>query len=445
MTSEPWTSVVFAYLPGEEAAVPAGRLTLVEEGVLVVASKFGYGARYLRRQNAIPVDPVSLPLTGAEPGGLREYEPQQGLELFGAVRDAMPDAWGRRVIENKLKAPPNSLKESDYLRHAGSNRWGALDFRDRPTDAEQAGLLPEMTELVSLVDAADRVQRNEPVPEHLRRLFDAGPSMGGARPKAVISRNGDAYIAKFPALGDGFNVPQIEHAVLALARLCKLDVPETDLVRLPDERDVMLIRRFDRVRLPSGGTERRHVISGLTLLGLHESESPTSSYAALSLALSRYGAKGHLRADRAELFSRMVFNILVSNDDDHLRNHAFVWDEKAGGWKLSPLYDVLPKPQAAFERFLHLGVGQQGRLATLDNALSAAGQFGLSPRDAASTIDAIAARTREWRGVFEDELGVPPSQCELVASAFRRPNDIGLQQVTAVLKKKHAARRRSTA
>jgi len=439
MTSESWTSVVFAYLPGKESAVPAGRLTLVEEGVQVVASKFGYGARYLKRRDAIPVDPVSLPLTAAEPGNSREYEPKQGLELFGAVRDAMPDAWGRRVIENRLRAPPNGLRESEYLRHAGSNRFGALDFRDTPTDGERTGLLTEVTELGALVDAADRVQRHEPVPDKLRRLFDAGPSMGGARPKAVVSRNGIAYIAKFPALGDAFDVPQVERGALELARSLGLDVPETDLIRLPDGRHVMLIKRFDRLSLRSGVTGRRHVISGLTLLGLHESESPISSYAALSLALSHYGAKAHVQANREELFGRMVFNILVSNDDDHLRNHAFILDERSRGWSLSPLYDVLPKPQAAFERFLHLGVGQKGRLATLDNALSAAGQFGLAPRDAASIIERIAGRTREWRVFFEGELGIPASQCELVASAFRRPNDIGLEQVTSVLKKRRSA------
>jgi serine/threonine-protein kinase HipA len=427
--------MVFAYLPGNVSAVPAGRLTVVEEGMEVIASKFGYGERYLRRRDAIPVDPVSLPLTDAEPGSVHEYEPKGGLPFFGAVRDAMPDAWGRRVIENWLKAPPDSLKESEYLRHAGSNRFGALDFRDTPTDSEQTGLLADVTELQRLVDAADRVQRNEPVPQELRRLFDAGPSMGGARPKAVVSRDGVAYVAKFPADRDTFNVPRIEHAVLELARLCGLVVPATDVITLPDGRDVMLIERFDRHRVRSGAIARRHVVSGLTLLGLHESDSPKSSYAALSLRLSEYGAANQVKNDRKELFGRMVFNILVSNDDDHLRNHAFLWDDKAGGWRLSPLYDVVPKPQIAFERFLHLGVGDEGRLATLDNALSGAGQFGLTTREAATSIDAIATRTRGWQQLFEKRLNIARKECELVASAFRPPDEIGFARVAALLKK----------
>lgn len=429
MTSSNWQSTVFAYLPDADVAAPAGQLNMLESGVEVLSSTFGYGSRYLQRGNAIPVDPVSLPLDGAEPGGIRLYAPVNGLALFGAIRDAMPDAWGRRVIENKLSAPPNGLRESVYLQHAGSNRLGALDFRSAPTEHERAGILPGVMELHYLVDAADRIQNHEPVPEALRRIFDAGPSMGGARPKAVVVRDGVEYLAKFPADNDVFDVPLIEFATLQLARRCGLNVPEVEWLPLPDGRSVMLIARFDRVCTPGLRTSRKHVVSGLTMLGLHEGESPDSSYMALADVISRFGAKGHVQSDREELFGRMVFNILVSNNDDHLRNHAFVWNAGAQGWRLSPLYDVVPTPQVAQERYLHLAVGQRGRLATLDNALSAAGRFGLLPDKAAAIIERVAMHVREWRGFFEDELHVPARQCDLVTTAFRRPDGVGLRIV----------------
>lgn len=425
MSSKPWDATVFVYLPNDTIAVPAGRLTMMEEGTQVRASTFGYGRLYLERSKAIPVDPVSLPLQDAKPGSERLYEPCNGLELFGAVRDAMPDAWGRRVIENKLRAEPNSLKESEYLMHAGSNRFGALDFRTSPSAGESSGLMPSVLDLPYLLEAADRVQCHEQLPEHLRQLFDAGPSMGGARPKAVVSKDGKVWLAKFPSQGDAFNVPQIEQACLELARECGLNVPTTELVTVSGGRQIMLIERFDRIVREGGMLSRRHVVSALTLLGLHESESPTASYSAIARKLSELGASGFVQADREELFSRMVFNILVGNDDDHLRNHAFVWNDSVRGWTLSPVYDVLPKPQRGHDRYLHLGVGEHGRLATLDNALSHAGQFGLLPPQATALIDRIARQVREWRTFFESGMGIPATECDKVASAFRKPKDIG--------------------
>jgi serine/threonine-protein kinase HipA len=171
--------------------------------------------------------------------------------------------------------------------------------------------------------------------------------------------------------------------------------------------------------------EELHMVSALTLLALHEQDSPNSSYAAVADALGEHGVGGSIARDRAELFARMVFNILVSNDDDHLRNHTFLYDAAGAGWRLSPLYDVVPRPQVAEERMLHLAVGPQGRLATLDNALAGAGRFGLMLPDAARIVDRIARAVRGWRVTFE-RLQVPAQMCEQLASAFRRPADIGL-------------------
>lgn len=416
---------VFIHLPGEIEAVPAGRLSMVEQGGQVRASTFAYGRRYVERVNALPVDPIALTLLPDRND--EERVPAGGLAMFGALRDATPDAWGRRVIENRLRAPPNGLSESVYLDHAGPHRTGALDVRESPTSAPAGGALPTIVDLRHLLDAAARVEEGEPVPAHLEVFFAGGPSVGGARPKAVVTVEGAEWIAKFPARDDSFDVPLVERATLELAREAGLVVPRTRMETLADGRRVMLIERFDRQPL-ADGIGRRHMVSALTLLGLHERDSPDSSYAAISDAIGLHGMSGGITPDRHELFARMVFNVLVSNDDDHLRNHAFLFDAEGGGWRLSPLYDVVPKPQVAQDRLLHLAIGPHGRLARLDNALAGAGRFGLLPPDAARIIDRVVRAVRGWRDIFEG-LGMSVRECDRVASAFRRAADIGMRDV----------------
>jgi len=388
---------------------------MIERGTELVASRFAYGTRYLARRDALPVDPVALPLADARPGA--EMLPPAGLALFGALRDAAPDAWGRRVIENRLRAPPNGLPESAYLDHAGPYRAGALDIRATPTSTAAAGQLPSLFQLEHLQEAAMRIDQGEPVPAHLEWFFTGGPSLGGARPKAVLLVDGGEWIAKFATRSDPFDVPTAEYATLQLAREAGLNVPRVRLASLAVGRNVLLLERFDREPL-ARGMGRRHMVSALTLLARDERDAPNASYAELADALGHHGARGGVAPDREELFARMIFNILVSNDDDHLRNHAFLYDPAAPGWRLSPLFDVVPRPQLAQERVLHLAVGPQGRLATLDNALAGAARFGLRPPAAARVIDQVTRVVRSWRETFA-RLHVPESLCEQLATAFR--------------------------
>jgi len=417
MTSKRANTTVFAMLPGAVNAVPAGTLSLFEEGAVVQASRFRYGTRYVERPNAIEVDPVSLPLTGPA-----EREPANGLTEFGAIRDAAPDLWGRLVIERKL-GRTGPLPESVYLEHAGGNPAGALEFRARPNSPPRDGGTAPATELAYLVQAAARIEAGEPVPANLAAIFDAGSSLGGARPKAAVLSEGRQWLAKFESRGDRWNVPAIECATLQMARQCGLNVPEVRLLRLAGDKTVTLIERFDR-RATAAGFERTHFVSGLTMLGVHSTEMSRASYADLARVIEQRGVAGAVATDRIELFRRMVFNILVSNDDDHLRNHGFVLDAKGGGWRLSPLYDVVPKPQIAQERFLLLGVGPRGRLATLDNAVDGSGQFGLTARAAAEIVDQMARIVRQWRVAFAGD-GIEEREMEPVATAFRRYAEIG--------------------
>jgi serine/threonine-protein kinase HipA len=439
--------MVFSHL-GQDWA-PCGQLLMTEEGPNVLASSFAYGLHYLRRTDALEVDPVSLGIENRQQVLGKRLLPAHGLPLFGGIRDAAPDSWGRRVIEAKLKVPANSLPESQYLLHAGSDRVGALDVRetihDGPTKGNSA---PHALEY--LMDAAERIENGLPIPAHLEAIFMDGTALGGARPKASVrDAQGVLWLAKFSSHRDAFDVPAIECAALRLAAAAGLTVPPVK-VRTLGARKAMLIRRFDRYWAEPGQTpgaeddlmtiqpghgraeHRSAFVSGLTLVGCDETESRTKAYTDLAQAIRSHCHPGVIRADNAELFKRMVYNILVSNDDDHLRNHAFIWDPRLAGWRLSPLYDVLPRASHATERFLHLGIGPQGRLATLDNALEAHEMFTLSRATACKMIADIWRVVREWKVYFEG-FGVAAAEIDKIAPAFRHIDDVSTPALRKLL------------
>jgi len=439
---------VFSHLNGEWA--PCGLLSLTQDGVCTVGSTFAYGTRYIDRANALEIDPVALALKNKPEIKGKALLPPAGLTLFGGIRDAAPDAWGRRVIESKLKVPPNSLPESVYLLHAGSDRVGALDIRPNLQSGEMIGV-GEIRTLQYLMEAADRIEEGLPIPANLEPIFVAGTALGGARPKATIRDNaGCLWLAKFSGRNETVNLPWVEYGTLQLAREVGFVVPSVKVEKIGD-RSVMLIQRFDRYwdqpdsqpvhagadtlvldRPGNGRIEKRLAfISGLTLLGCHETESITKSYGDLANAIRKYCHPAVVMADTKDLFRRMVYNIFVTNNDDHLRNHGFVWDPKLMGWRLSPLYDVTPNTSVAQDRYLHLSVGPRGKYAHLDNALSAHSLFRLSERRAAEMIAQVWEKVRQWKVSFEVS-GVPGEQIDKVQTAFRHIDDIS----TAELRKK---------
>lgn len=415
---------VFIYLPEQEQAVPAGLLDMVESANHVLRSTFLYGRRYVERQNCLALDPLTLQLRRHAPVELREppLTIHGRLTEFGVFRDAAPDLWGRRVIENKLQRL-GPLPESLYLEHAGQHRTGALDFRDKPNDLAKESTHVGLLDLEYLLEASDRVQMGERLPGKLALLFDAGPSMGGARPKAVIVADQKQWLAKFGAVDDRFDVPCVEYATMLMAKAAGLSVPALRLEQV-NRRRVMLIERFDRVQTPTGRTSRIHFLSALTMMGKHESESSMASYQDIARVISQYAHHQHIRQDLVELFKRMIFNIFVNNNDDHLRNHGFLWDATSQGWRLSPLYDVVPTPVVAQTRYLHLGVGKAGRLATIENAMSQHGVFGLTKAEAENLIHQIAMVVREWKTYFE-QAGVTDRDMNDMAGAIRHPRESG--------------------
>lgn len=439
MPAETRELAVFAWLPERDdpGFRPAGLLNLTQtRGALLsdatLASEFRYGLRYLERPQSFEIDPVSLSLRDRNRVRGARLFPVNGLPEFGGIRDAAPDAWGRRVIEARRKVPANSLTEADYLLDASSDRVGALDVRAN-LDAPATSAASDLRSLGYLLQAAAAVEAGEPVPAALADLLAAGQTAGGARPKASVRDDrGVLWLAKFPAQGDTFDVARAEYCTLELARRAGLTVPELQVLDVSG-RPVMLIRRFDRFW--AGAREARlPFVSGLTLVACSEFESRMKRYADLALAIREHVAAPCVRADVEELFVRMVFNIFVSNDDDHLRNHGFLRDPRMGGWRLSPLYDVVPRPGHAQERYLHLEVGDQGKLATLDNALTHHPAFlGKRPR-AIELMHRVWSTVRGWKSIFE-ELGAPGGLIDRIAPAIRDLDDIASPGLRAEIRR----------
>lgn len=458
MAAEYAELAVFAWLPEKTGGrfVPAGLLQLTESAGAhpqdkSLASQFAYGLGYLKRPEAIEVDPVSLSLADREAVRGRQLFPVKGLGEFGGIRDAAPDAWGRRVIEARRKVPANTLSEAEYLKEAGGDRVGALDVRSdiQSPDSESAS---QMHSLQYVLQAAEAVERGLPVPANLEAFLGSGPSAGGARPKASVRDDqGALWLAKFPAQGDAFDVARAEMCTLELARRCGIAVPEVRCIQV-GIHPVMLIRRFDRYwaaagELPVGDVPmhdtrprdnhsegRLPFASGLTLVACTEFESRNKGYHDLAQAIRRHVHPQKIKANCEELFARMVFNIFVSNDDDHLRNHGFVRDPTLKGWSLSPLYDVVPRPGVAFERMLHLEVGEEGKLATLDNALSRFAAYTATRAEAVAIIRRVWGEVREWKTTFEAH-GADSKLLMQLQSAIRRIEDIASSELVAEVRR----------
>lgn len=389
---------VWIWLPGETEPVVAGRLE-ADNGQLL----FNYGRSYLERVNdarpAIPIHEPELPLRAGELPLL------SGLRMPGCIRDASPDAWGRRVIINKKLGPKadgtdtDELDELTYLLESGSDRIGALDFQQSPT--EYVPRSATNATLQELVQSADRVEQGIPLTPELDQGLLQDSSIGGARPKALIEDRGVKFVAKFSSSSDVYNVIKAEFIAMRLAALAGLDVAPVELASAAG-KDVLLVRRFDRNYSEKGWT-RKLMVSALTLLGLDEMMARYASYEVLAeIIRHRFSdPKQTLR----ELFKRLVFNVLCGNNDDHARNHAAFWDGKE--LSLTPAYDICPQGRTgneASQAMLISGNDNSSRLAT---CLESAHNFLLSRADASALINDLQAAIEEhWNTVCDEaQLG----------------------------------------
>jgi len=370
---------VWIWLRGQTEPVVAGKLETDNRGNLL----FNYGKSYLERINDIPpaiaIYEPELPLRTGDLPLLH------GLQIPGCIRDAAPDAWGRRVIINKMLGRKGAntdtaeLDELTYLLESGSDRIGALDFQHSPD--EYIARTAINASLEELLYSVARVEKGVPLTAELDQALFHGSSIGGARPKALIEDQGKKYIAKFSSSSDLYSIVKAEFIAMRLAALADLNVAPVKLVSAAN-KDVLMIERFDRDKAEHGWT-RKLMVSALTIFGLEDMTARYASYEELAEVIRHRFTEP--RKTLEELFSRLVFNILCGNTDDHARNHAAFWDGKS--LSLTPAYDICPQNRSGNETAQAMLISGNNRLSQLKTCIATAHNFLLSEAKVRAIFD----------------------------------------------------------
>jgi serine/threonine-protein kinase HipA len=372
---------------------------------------FEYADAWLTDPNRFSIEPALALTRGV-------FSTSRNQILFGSIGDSAPDTWGRRLMQRAERRQAardgravHTLTEADYLLGVSDEtRLGALRFRREGEEVFQAPPrtgVPPLIELGRLLQITERILRDEETDEDLQLIFAPGSSLGGARPKAsVIDQHGHLSIAKFPRETDEYSIETWEEVALRLAERAGIVTPRHELVDVAGKA-VLISRRFDRdegARIP--------FLSAMSMTGSIDGER--GSYPEIVDELARHGAQA--KADAEALYRRVAFNVLVSNVDDHLRNHGFLWLGKAG-WTLSPAYDLNPTPTDLKARILTTNIDLEEGSCSLDLVESAAEYFGLSLQRARTVISEVAQVTNAWREVASN-VGASRAEIDRMASAF---------------------------
>jgi serine/threonine-protein kinase HipA len=390
MTTSKREAYVWIWLPGEGHPVVAGRVFRDGDSYF-----FNYGKSYLDRLGAIALNEDELPLRS----GILPLLP--GLEIPGTLRDALPDAWGRRVIMNRLLgarakiADTNELDEITYMLESGSDRPGFLDFQTSPSNyLPRSGANVSLDELMA---SAEKVEQGIPLSKELDIALHHGSSIGGARPKALIEDGKKKYIAKFASSSDLYSVVKSEFVAMRLAKYAGLNVASVILTQ-SSKKDVLLVQRFDRL-LSSRGWQRKGMVSALTMLGLGEMTARYASYQDLAEIVRHKFSRS--QATLRELFSRIVFNVLIGNTDDHARNHAAFWD--GSEYSLTPAFDICPQPRAGREASQAMLITGDDRMSRLATVFSTHPHYHLSQEDALRiAIQQVSKIGEHWETVCDE-------------------------------------------
>ena len=346
------------------------------------------------------------------------FAPPQGQAIFGSLGDSAPDTWGRSLMQRAERRLADregrqvrTLTETDYLLGvADETRLGALRFRRVGEEAFQSPIskgVPAVIELGRLLQVTERILRNEETDEDLQTIFAPGSSLGGARPKAsIIDQHGHLSIAKFPKETDEYSMETWEEIALRLAERAGIATPNHEMVEVAGKA-VLLSRRFDR-----DGNTRIPFLSAMAMTGSKDGER--GSYPEIVDSLAEHGAQA--KADAAALFRRVAFSVLISNVDDHLRNHGFLWTGR-DGWTLSPAYDLNPTPVDLKARVLTTNIDLDEGTCSLDLLERASEYFSLALADAREIIKEVATVTSTWRETAK-ELGARSAEISRMASAF---------------------------
>ncbi len=363
-------------------------------------------------------DPACFSLEPALSLTVGVFAPDRGLGMFGSIGDSAPDTWGRQLMQRAERRhaaaenrAPRTLLEADYLLGVSDvSRLGALRFRREGEAGFQTPFragVPGLVELGRLLQVTQRIQRDEDTDDDLQLIFAPGSSLGGARPKAsVVDVHGRLAIAKFPRETDEYSVERWEYVALTLAARAGIRVPEHALHAVAG-KPVLLSWRFDR-----NGATRIPFLSALAMLSLRDGER--TSYPELFEALLQHGAAA--TEDGRELYRRLSFNVLISNVDDHLRNHGFLWQDRRG-WRLSPAYDMNPTPVDVRQRILTTRISPDDATCDIELVRSVAEYFGLAPEESDQIIGEVARALRGWRDVAT-AAGASRKETERMASAF---------------------------
>ncbi|NRB41226.1 MAG: HipA domain-containing protein [Pseudomonadales bacterium] len=391
MTSNIQSLFVWIWLKGKTTPVVAGKLERIN-GLL----SFTYGQSYLKRKDAIAIYTPELPL---EQG---RKLPENDMEMASSIRDCSPDAWGRRVILNRLygekynvNLDPGLEDELTYLIESSSNRIGALDFQNSATQ-----YIPRQAfgaTIDELMNAADLVIAGTPLSEELGNALLHGTPIGGARPKATITNEDTQYIAKFTTSLDTYDVVKAEFIAMRLAKIVGINVAEVELLETMG-RSILLVKRFDRIA-NGDEWERRNVVSALTLLSLPDSFARYASYEEIAANIREHfkNPKDNLK----ELFKRIVFNILVGNNDDHARNHAAFWDGQQ--LELTPAYDICPQGRSGEVSTQAIKIMGNESQSQLSLCVKAAKIYGISARQATEICEEQTRLIREnWHALCEE-------------------------------------------
>ncbi len=376
---------------------------------------FEYDVAWLSEHKAICIDPDISPFKG------RQYPSH--TQIFGLFADASPDRWGRvlmtrreRIAAGREGRKPHKLLDSDFLLGVyDETRMGGIrlklseDGEFQSSDSDNA--VPPWTSLRTLEEASRLFETDEggDTEKWLQQLIKPGSSLGGARPKAsVVDPNGQLWIAKFPSKNDENNTGAWEKVASDLAKLCGLDVPESKIETFSKLGGTFLVKRFDR-----DGSRRIHFASAMTLLGKTDGASAVdgSSYLDIASFIKAYGSRP--KDDLVELFKRIVFNMAISNTDDHLRNHAFILEKT--GWRLSPLYDVNPVP---YGDELSLNVSEDDNTISFELALENAFRFGLEREEAVDAVNSISEIVRENWEKLAAKYEISRTEIEFMRPAF---------------------------
>lgn len=412
---------VYLTLPGQSGFVTAGRFQHVRRPNRPAFGRFVYGASYLARPDAVPIDPTELPLSNTT------YETALNHGVFGALQDARGGSWARRIRNAGLAEISDDPIE--HMMHAPDDRAGALAFGPGPTPISAKQVFHTLDDLAELHTLLQEMLEEQDGPGAPSRYFSLGTSMAGSRPKVLIQHQSNLCMARFNLPDDPCNYARLEHAMLKLAATCGISSARSEVIQINGE-DVLLIDRCDR-HLDAAGCTRPRLLSGMTLLQADESDTRRNRWSYVQLADRLAHLSEHPETDGPELFRRMCFNVMIDNRRDNPRQHQLISYTQNGGWRLTPAQNLIPgyrgrKPGAQYP----MELGDAGRLVSVENLLSQHARFQLTATDARIIIETMGLIiSSTWRPICQAQ-GLGDSDCAAIASAMAEPLD-ELNQVRA--------------